>query len=460
VRELLQIFPELRTWVQTLDLEQTHRLRQSFEKIPFQEWQALKILSQQVFKKKSLSAKRWTQPPCFMLQDRQIQSTLWQQAESRGMQHLRHGKVAALTVAGGLGTRLSFPGPKGLVPVTPLKRKTLFQVFAEKLRAIERLHGVRMHWFIMTSSDTHEATQEAFQKNHWYDTQYLHLFQQGVLPAFTMDGMCLLTHEPGVNYYPDGHGGVFKALVSTGCVDKMSAYGIETLSYFQVDNPLVCIGDCNFLGLHLNRMSDFSTKVVTKTSTDEKVGVFVNKGDVLQLMEYSEIPGYLSVKKTKDGQLYFKLGNTAMHLIQRSFLEAMAEKKLPIHTTYKAMQYWHPLLQSHCSASCQKLEYFIFDALPFAKNPLLLEVDRKEEFSPVKNGHGQDSLDTCVKDQINRWNRWFANCGLNVDLGDKAINNAHRLEISPLFADDYVSFKKMWNALVVKPNCFENLYLE
>ncbi|MDR0756174.1 MAG: UTP--glucose-1-phosphate uridylyltransferase [Puniceicoccales bacterium] len=460
MRNFLQLFPELRTWTQTLDLEQAHRLCQSFEKIPFREWQALKIVSQKAFKKKSLPAKRWMQPACFTLEDRRVQSTLWQQAESRGIQHLRHGKVAALTVAGGLGTRLGFPGPKGLVLVTPLKRKTLFQVFAEKLRAIEKLYGVRMHWFIMTSSDTHEATWEAFQKNHWYDTQYLHLFQQGELPAFTMDGICLLTDEPRVNYYPDGHGGVFKALASTGCLDKMSEYGIETLSYFQVDNPLVYVCDCHFLGLHLDRVSDFSTKVVTKTSADEKVGVFVNTEDVLRLLEYSEMPEFLSVKKTKEGQLYFKFGNTAMHLIQRSFLEAMAEEKLPIHITCKTMQHWHPLRQSHCATSCQKLEYFIFDALPFAKNPLLLEVDRKEEFSPVKNTQGQDSLDTCMRDQISRWNRWFVNCGLNVDHGDKEINNAYYLEISPLFADDYISFKKMWNALVTKPGCFENLYLE
>ncbi|MDR1255151.1 MAG: UTP--glucose-1-phosphate uridylyltransferase [Puniceicoccales bacterium] len=460
MRNFLQLFPELRTWVQTLDPEQTHRLCKSFEKIPFREWQALKIASQKAFEKKSLSVKRWTQPACFMLQDRQIQSTLWQQAESRGVQHLRHGKVAALTVAGGLGARLGFPGPKGLVPVTPLKRKTLFQVFAEKLRSIERLHGVRMHWFIMTSSDTHEATHEAFQKNHWYDMQYLHLFQQGEIPAFTTDGTCLLTHGPSINYYPDGHGGVFKALASTGCLDKMSAYGIETLNYFQVDNPLVYVCDCHFLGLHLDRVSDFSTKVVAKTGADENVGVFVNKGDVLQLLEYSEMPEYLSVKKTRDGQLYFKWGNTAMHLIQRSFVEAMAKKKLPIHITHKAMQYWNPLGQSQGATSCQKLEYFIFDALPFAKNPLLIEIDRKEEFSPVKNAQGQDSLDTCRRDQISRWNRWFANCGLNVDLNDKEINNAYCLEVSPLFADDYTSFKKMWNALVIKPNCFENLYLE
>ncbi|MDR0647167.1 MAG: UTP--glucose-1-phosphate uridylyltransferase [Puniceicoccales bacterium] len=460
MREFLQLFPELRTWTQTLDLEQTRRLCQSFRKIPFREWRALKTVSQKAFKKRSSSVKRWTQPACFTLEDRQVQSALWQQAESRGMQHLRQGKVAALTVAGGLGTRLDFPGPKGLVPVTPLKRKTLFQVFAEKLKAIEKLHGIRMHWFIMTSADTHEATQEAFQSNHWYDSKYVHLFQQGALPAFTMDGTCLLTHEPSIHYYPDGHGGVFKALASTGYLDKMLTYGIETLSYFQVDNPLVCIGNCNFLGLHLNGMSDFSTKVVAKTSADEKVGVFVNQGNVLRLVEYNEIPEYLSVKKTKEGQLYFKWGNTAMHLIQRSFLEAMAKKNLPIHVTHKPMQHWHPLLQNNCSASCQKLEYFIFDALPLAKNPLLLEIDRKEEFSPVKNAHGQDSLDTCMRDQISRWNRWFSNCGLNVDLGNKASDNTHRLEISPLFADDYVSFKNMWHALVIKPNYFENLYLE
>ncbi|MCH8913993.1 MAG: UTP--glucose-1-phosphate uridylyltransferase, partial [Planctomycetes bacterium] len=71
---------------------------------------------------------------------------------------LRDNRVAALTVAGGQGTRLGFEGPKGLFPITPVKHKTLFAHFAESIAATNRRYECSVPWLIMTSPDNHSAT--------------------------------------------------------------------------------------------------------------------------------------------------------------------------------------------------------------------------------------------------------------------------------------------------------------
>ena len=53
-------------------------------------------------------------------------------AKRRGHELMRQGKIGAFLVAGGQGTRLGYDGPKGEYPITPVKNKPLFQVFAEQ----------------------------------------------------------------------------------------------------------------------------------------------------------------------------------------------------------------------------------------------------------------------------------------------------------------------------------------
>ena len=62
-------------------------------------------------------------------------------ATKHGRELLRAGKVGAFIVAGGQGTRLGYEGPKGEYPVTPIRNKPLFQVFAEQLLAHSRRSG-------------------------------------------------------------------------------------------------------------------------------------------------------------------------------------------------------------------------------------------------------------------------------------------------------------------------------
>src|SRR5947207_14136154 len=93
---------------------------------------------------------------------------LYQRAEQRGNELLRQGKIGAFLVAGGQGTRLGYDGPKGEFPITPVKHKPLFQVFAEQLLAHSRDSGKPIAWYIMTSDINDGPTRDFFRMHNHF----------------------------------------------------------------------------------------------------------------------------------------------------------------------------------------------------------------------------------------------------------------------------------------------------
>ncbi len=464
-KEFLSTFPEFERQFNGFSEIEKIRFLNSFSKTSEADWKRffslLKTLS---VPKQTASAISWRVPQCFSANNLAAKGYDLALLREVGSTCFRKGEVAMLTVAGGLGTRLKFNGPKGLVPITPIKHKTLFQVFAEKLKALQVLYKHPLHWLIMTSEETDVETRQAFEKYKWYDLAYVHFFKQGTLPAFTEENFCALNSDGTVHYCPDGHGGVFNALETSGLLNDLKTWGIKTVSYFQVDNPLVFLGDTLFLGLHQMQGSEFSTKVVPKRSANERVGVFANINGRLQLVEYSEFPEYLAQQKNKENQLMFRCGNTAIHLLSVDFIERCLTVKLPCHVVKKTMDFLDSVTQQIFPKPIYKLERFIFDALPYARNTLLFEIERAEEFSPVKNAEGEDSLFTCQRDQCQRWLCWFRKKVDNalqkeLDAFDFKNNNLV-LEISPLFADDFYRFSERWDCLENKPNYLQGLFLE
>lgn len=401
------------------------------------------------------SYRDWNAPRCF----HSLRSKNLNAIQRLGVRSLKKGQVAMLTVAGGMGTRLGFDGPKGLVPVTPITQKTLFQVFAEKLKALQQVYKKPVHWLIMTSEETDRDTRKAFEEQGWYDLNYVHFFKQGACPAFTENGLCAIQADGSVHYYPDGHGGVFKALDRSGLLKFLRQSGIKYIHYFQVDNPLVYLADVQFLGLHIYKKSEFSTKVVEKVSPEEKVGVFVNVNGALRLVEYSEMPKALTHQQSPEGRLAFRWGNTAIHLLNLDFVERCAKLDLPYHKAHKKIQSWDVQIGEEKTALGIKWEQFIFDALPYAKNPLLYEIKRSEEFSPVKNAQGPDSLETCLNDQILRWKSWLKKLKETIDLPVKMFQNSP-VEISSFFADSLDVFLKKMKNVRMKREFFEKFYWE
>ncbi len=348
------------------------------------------------------------------------QEELYARAFKHGKTLIRDGKTAAFTVAGGQGTRLGYDGPKGTLPVTPIKKKTLFQLFAEQILGLSEKYEVSIPWYIMCSPLNLNATVSHFKENNFYELgeENLRFFAQGVMPATDFEGNLLLASQDSLALSPNGHGGSLKALIDSGSIADMAERGINHVSYFQVDNPLVTILNPLFIGLHDLQNSDMSSRSLTKTGPFEKLGNFVSTGDRISIIEYSDLPEEKALEKEEDGRIKYRAGSPAIHVLRRDFIEqfAIGEIRLPYHRAEKKVAFINHNgdLINPAEPNAVKFETFVFDALPLARNPLILEADRLEEFSPVKNMTGVDSLESSQADQIKRAKRWISHLNLSI----------------------------------------------
>lgn len=367
----------------------------------------------------------------------------YKNARRRGEDLLRQGKVAAFLVAGGQGTRLGYEGPKGEYPVTPVKNKPLFQVFAEQLQAIAAKFGRPIPWYIMTSEANDAATRAFFEKHNYFglDKSLVRFFPQGMMPAFdAKTGELLLQSKDSLAVAADGHGGSFRALRKSGALDDMKARGIEHLSYFQVDNPIVKVIDPLFIGLHDLTGSEMSSKTITKAGPLEKVGNFCVGDGKTQVIEYSDLPEELAKSTNADGSLKFNAGSIAIHALRVSFIDRLtapgSDLNLIWHRADKKVPFVNEAgeLVKPSEPNGVKLEQFVFDAIPLASNALIYTTKREDEFSPVKNADGNDSPATCKRDQIRLFARWLEAAGVSVPRKADGEPDAV-IEISPVFAN-------------------------
>ena len=363
------------------------------------------------------------------------------EARELGEYTIRQGKVAALVVAGGQGTRLGFSGPKGAFPIGPISAKSLFQIFAERIVAYRRRYEVSIPWYVMTSGDNHRATVSFFETHDYFGVprQDVVFFQQGTLPAVDRNGKIILEDKGRIFFSPDGHGGTLQALKRSGALEDIMRRGIEELSYFQVDNVLVKVVDPVFIGYHRKERAQMSSKVVRKAYPEEKVGVIGRRGGRLSVIEYSDLPKEDMYARNPDGTLKYWAGSIAIHLLNVGFVERLTggTLRLPFHRAEKKIPYIDAAGVKHTPESPNgfKFESFIFDALEWAQRSVTMEVARSEEFSPVKNAHGLDSPSTARRDLAELHASWLEQAGVRVPR-DAEGRLAVRIEISPLFALD------------------------
>ncbi|MGA1057777.1 MAG: UTP--glucose-1-phosphate uridylyltransferase [Phycisphaerales bacterium] len=341
---------------------------------------------------------------------------------------LREGKVAAFTVAGGQGTRLGWNGPKGTFPATVIAGKPLFRVFAEQILATQDRFAPSepIPWYVMTSPANDADTQAFFRDNNWFGLApgQVSFLVQGTMPSVDFEGRVLLESREALCLSPDGHGGSLRALRRSGALEEMAARGIEQISYFQVDNPLVRILDPLFLGFHAadpRSSGEMSGKMVPKRHAGEKVGVFCQRGGRTAVVEYSDLPAELAEATDPQGRLKFRAGNIAVHAISVEFATRLTEEGsaigLPYHRAIKKVPHLDLAsgkVVSPAEPNAIKFETFVFDAMPLAKRALVMETSRLEEFAPIKNASGEDSAESSRQAQSDRAASWLEARGVKV----------------------------------------------
>jgi UDP-N-acetylglucosamine/UDP-N-acetylgalactosamine diphosphorylase len=389
----------------------------------------------------------------------------WSQARDVGEAALASGRVAAFVVAGGQGTRLGYDGPKGCYPATPVRHASLFQVFAEKIRVASKRYGKKIPWLVMTSDLNDAATRAFFEENDSFGLArgQVDFFKQGRMPAVDPEGKILLATPGSIAMSPNGHGGSLRALVASGAARRLADVGIDAISYWQVDNPLVQIIDPTFIGFHVRAASEMSSKMIPKAYPLEKVGHFCVKDGKFVVIEYSDLPAAMQQETEPDGKLRFISGSVAIHIFERTFVERMGGTgagRLPFHLAHKKIQ----TLDAAGNAvkpdkpNGYKFEMFVFDALPSAQRPIIIEGRRSDEFSPIKNAEGVDSPATCRRDQLRQWTHWANAAGLALPANDEG-TTPFNWEVSPMFADSQREFITRWNKQQVKPKIGEGTVL-
>jgi UDP-N-acetylglucosamine/UDP-N-acetylgalactosamine diphosphorylase len=353
-------------------------------------------------------------------------------AFERGSQALADGRVAVLVVAGGQATRLGFDQPKGAYPVGPVSERTLFEQQAQKIRGLRRRYERPLPWYIMTSDATDAATRALFADNDSFGlpAEDVIFFQQGMVQSLDFEGRMILERPDRIFENPNGHGGSLTALLSSGSLDDMERRGIDTVFYYQVDNPLIRIADPTYLGFHLEAEAEMSCKVVQKRDPMEKVGVVARADGKIGVIEYTEIDDEHRFATDDNGELVFWAGSVAIHIFSTAFIRRVAESAdelLPYHASAKRIptidEDGQPIEPAEPNG--QKLERFVFDALAAARSVCLVEGDRNLEYSPIKNAEGTDSPTSARRDLIAVYRSWLDAAGIELPKDGTAIEIDH-----------------------------------
>ncbi len=353
------------------------------------------------------------------------------------------GQVGVLLVAGGQGTRLGYNGPKGCFKTLKSSGKTLYQIHAEKILFASKKYGKPIPFLIMTSPDTDVETRTFFKENNYFglDEKLVFYFCQSMTATCDLMGRALLKNESSLLRNPDGHGGCYTAFMRSGALEFLEKHGIKALVYIQVDNILAPIDDPILVGLLRSKESDLVTKVLKKVSPQEKVGHLVSINGKDQIVEYVDVtPEQLNMVDEK-GELIFNWGSPAMHAFSVDFFRRLKNQQvnLPFHQSKKIVKAFVDGMIRDVEA--YKHEKFIFDLLPLAHNHVGLEIKREDEFSPIKNFTGVDSVDTALELYSNRNKRWLSKVGVD----KKLLDSSNYVEIDTMYAPTIEDFVANWD---------------
>ena len=310
--------------------------------------------------------------------------------ENIGKKAIKEGKLAAVTMAGGQGTRLGYNGPKGTYDIGLESHKSLFELLCDTLKEEGKKYGVTIPWFIMTSRENNDETLEFFEKNKYFGYQKnknIFFFIQGELPMVDTEGKILRGEDGLIKLAADGHGGIYESLVKSGMTEQMRHLGIEWVFIGGVDNCLVKMVDPVLMGIAIDKNVTVACKSVVKDNPYEKVGVFCKRNGKPNVIEYSEITEEMAEAKDKNGELLYGESHILCNLFSIDAIERMGKEPLPYHVAYKKAKYIDKdgNVVSPTSPNAYKFEAFLFDAFGEVDDMAVLRVKREEEFAPVKN---------------------------------------------------------------------------
>lgn len=317
--------------------------------------------------------------------------------EKTGLGAIRAGKVAAVLLAGGMGTRLGSDAPKGTFDIGITRHLYIFECLFKNLMDVTDKAGNFIHLFVMTSEKNHDQTVAFMNEKKFfgYNPSYVHFFKQEMAPATDYNGKIYLEAKDRLATSPNGNGGWFISLKKAGLLDLVHKEGIEWLNIFAVDNVLQRIADPIFVGATIERARAVGSKVVKKAAPDEKVGVICLEDDKPSIVEYYELTDELMNAKDEKGNPAYNFGVILNYLFNVPALEKLADE-LPLHIVEKKIPYIDKdgNLVKPDKPNGYKFENLVLDMIHKMDSCLPFEVERQKEFAPIKNPTGVDSVES------------------------------------------------------------------
>ena len=320
------------------------------------------------------------------------------------------GQYAVVTMAGGQGTRLGHTGPKGTFKLDVYgKGKYLFEILAENLKEANKKFNTIIPWYIMTSKENNDETQEFLEKHNYfgYDKNSVMLFKQGELPLVNTEGKMLIGKNLKIKEASDGNGGVFTSLRTTGMLADMKERGVKWVFIGGVDNAILKMADITLLGMAIDKDVQIASKSVVKANPHERVGVFCKMNNHPKVIEYSELPEKMAEEVDENGELKYGESHIMCNLFTIDAIEKISKEPLIYHSAFKKNSYIDENGKEVIpeEPNSYKFEAFIFDAFELFDDIAILRGKREDDFAPVKNKEGVDSPKTAKELYEKYWER-------------------------------------------------------
>lgn len=360
--------------------------------------------------KKEIEFKECKIEPLKYLDKSKLTDSQREKFDAIGENIIKKGEYAVVTMAGGQGTRLGHPGPKGTFKLDVYgKGKYLFEILAENLKEANQKYGVTIPWYIMTSKENNAETVEFLEKNNHfgYDKKYVTIFTQSELPIMNEEGKLLIGKDFKIKEASDGNGGTYSSLRACGCLAKMKEMGTKWIFIGGVDNVLLKMADVTLLGMAKSKNVQIAAKSIEKADPYEKVGVFGKMNGHPKVIEYTELPKKMAEQRDKNGELKYGESHIMCNLYTIEAIEKVSKENLMYHSAHKKNSYVNEEGREIIpeEPNSYKFESFIFDAFEFFDDIAILRGRREDDFAPVKNKEGADSPKTAKELYEKFWNK-------------------------------------------------------
>lgn len=316
----------------------------------------------------------------------------------QGLNALQNGKVGAVLLAGGQGTRLGLHGPKGTLNVGVTRELYLFECLVQNLLQVVKHCGSWVPLYVMTSEKNNQDTIAFFQAHKYfgYDSSQVHFFVQEMAPCTDFEGKMMLETPEAVCSSPNGNGGWFSSMVRAGLLKDLKSRGVEWLNVFAVDNVLQQIADPCFIGATIASGCEAGAKVVAKADPDERVGVLCLEDGKPSIVEYYEMTDEMRTLREPGGRLSYNYGVILNYLFRVEKLQKIMDQRMPVHLVKKKIPYLNEQGQrvEPEAPNGYKFETLVLDMVHMQDSCLSYEVKRNKEFAPIKNATGVDSLES------------------------------------------------------------------